>query len=137
MAAIAPITLADGQATPVSHVFNPKASIPEAVYNRDGVANQPVAAWEQLQVKVKRSANQQPNIIDLVLMIPVMEQTTGGTSTGYVAPPRVAHTMKAKVSIYLDNRSDAAGRKDLRVLLSNALTSAAIADAIDKLEQPY
>lgn len=137
MAAIAPITLADGQATPVSHVFNPKASIPEAIYNRDGVANQPVAAWEQLQVKVKRSSGTQPNIVDIALTIPVMEQTTGGTSSGYVAPPRVAHTMKAKVSVYLDNRSDVAGRKDLRVLLSNALINAAIADAIDKLEQPY
>lgn len=137
MAQIAPITLTDGKTpTAESHVYNPKGVNPP-VYKRDSVAGQPAAAWEAASVKVKLSQGSAPNIIDLDLQIPVMEQVTGGTSSGYVAPPRVAHVMKAKASFYLDNRSDAIGRRDLRVMFANLLANAQIIAAIENFEQPY
>lgn len=137
MAQIAPITLADGKTpTPESHVYNPKGVNPP-IYKRDSVAGQSAAAWEMLSVKVKLAAGSSPNIIDLELQVPVMEQVTGGTSSGYVAPPRVAHVMKAKMSFYLDNRSDAIGRKDLRTLAAAMLANAQVISAIESFEQPY
>lgn len=137
MAQIAPITLTDGKTpTAENHVFNPKGVNPP-LYKRDSVAGQSASAWEAVSVKVKLTQGSTPNIIDLDLQIPVMEQVTGGTSSGYVAPPRVAHVMKAKTSFYLDNRSDAIGRKDLRVMLANLLANPQIIAAIESFEQPY
>lgn len=139
MAAIAPIAIADGKTpTAATHNFKPKASDPVATYRRDEVAGQPAIAWESISIKVKTAAaNQDQNIIDIDLSIPVLEQVTGGTSSGYVAAPRVAHTMKAKVSFYVSNRSDIDGRKDLRVMLSNLLKHQAVIDAVDSFEKPY
>lgn len=135
MAQIAPISLLDGKGTAETHVFNPKAVMPP-VYKRD-VSTQPAAAWESVAVKVKLAQGSSPNIIDLELQVPVMEQVTGGSSTGYVAPPRVAHVMKFKGSFFLDNRSDTSGRKDLRVLVSNLLKDPQVISAIEGFEQPY
>ncbi len=137
MAQIANLTLADGKTpTAENHVYNPKGVNPP-MYKRDSVAGQPASAWEGISVKVKLAQGSSPNIIDLELQVPVMEQVTGGTSSGYVAPPRVAHVMKAKMSFYLDNRSETAGRKDLRVLAMNLLNNAQVISAIESFEQPY
>lgn len=137
MPQIAAITLLDGASTPVPHVFNPTATLPTAKFVRNSVAGQAVSAWEQLAVKVKLAQNSSMNFVDLELKIPVMEQATGGTGQGYVAPPRVAHTLTAKVSFMLDNRSDVTGRKDLRTLVANALKDPQIIACVDNLEQPY
>lgn len=138
MAAIAPIAIADGKSTPQTHNFKPKASDPVAIYKRDEVAGQSAVAWEGLSIKVKTaSGNQSQNIIDVDVIIPVLEQVTGGSSSGYVAPPRIAHTMKAKISFYLDNRSELEGRRDLRVMASNLLKHPSVIDAVDSLEKPY
>lgn len=34
-----------------------------------------------------------------------MEQTTGGSAEGYVAPPRVAHTIVAQVQVFAHERA--------------------------------
>lgn len=136
MAAIAPITLPDGKATPESHVFAPKASLPTALYARDNVAGQSKVAWEKLSVKVGSSKNDINNVA-IELTIPVMEQPAGGTSSGYTAAPKVAHTMTGQIKFFMHDRTTAADRKDLRVMLMEALKNSAIIDAVEKLEQPY
>lgn len=137
MAAIAPITLVDGKGTPESHAFNPIASVPPT-YRRNGVAGQSTIAQERLVIRVipSKTANG-VNRVQLNLVVPVSEIPAGSSSTGYTAPPAVAHEMTVKIEFLLHNRSDAAGRKDLRVLASNLLKDAAIISAIDVLEQPY
>lgn len=138
MAAIAPITLIDGKSpTPASHVFNPKAAMPSPMWKNDGVAGLAVVGWEQLNVNVKPASNTGVNTVTIDLAIPVMEQTSGGTSSGYVAPPGVAHVLRGKVTLYMHNRSTTADRKDLRVMLSNALLNSQVIGAVELLEQPY
>lgn len=137
MAAIAPIAIQDGQAAPVTHTFNPINSVPPT-YRRNGVAGQATIAQERLVVKVVNPKNiSGVTRVQLELVVPVSELPTGGTSSGYTAPPAVAHEMKAKVELFFAARSDSAGRKDLRKLLANALNDAQIAAAIDNLETPY
>lgn len=137
MAAIAPITIADGKGTPESHVFNPIATLPLALLKRNTVSGQATVAWEQLTVNVKSAGNTGMNTVTVELSVPVMEQSTGGTSSGYVAPPSVAHRLTAKVVFFMHNRSTAADRKDLRVLIQNALANSQVVSAIEALEQPY
>lgn len=137
MAAIAPISILDGQATAVTHAFNPIASVPPT-YRRNGVAGQALIAQERLLIKVVPAKTPSGvNRVQIQMVIPVSEVPAGGASSGYTAPPAVAHELTVKVEFMLHQRSDLAGRKDLRVLLSNLLKDAAVVSAVDSLEQPY
>lgn len=137
MAAIAPITIADGKSTPESHVFNPIASVPPT-YRRNGVAGQSLVAQERMIIKVVPAKTPSGvNRVQIQMVVPVSEVPAGGTGSGYIAPPGVAHEMTVKIEFLLHQRSELAGRKDLRVLASNLLKDAAVLSAVDNLEQPY
>lgn len=137
MAAIAPISIVDGQSTPVTHVFNPVTSVPPT-YRRNGVAGQAVIAQEMIVTNVKLAKQADGvNIVTIGFAIPVSEVPSGASSSGYVAPPAIAHTMRGKFEFFLHNRSEAVGRRDLRVLGSNLLKDPQIIALIDQLEQPY
>lgn len=135
MANIANITITDGKTpTAESHVFVPMKSGLNAEWKRTGVAGQPAVAMEQVSVAMKMSAQANGvNKIDIDLSIPVLEQAAGGTPQGYVAAPALAHVLRAKLTVFAHQRSDVAGRKDLRVLLTNLLSNAQIVDTIDNL----
>lgn len=138
MAAIAPITIADGKTpTAESHVFNPIASVPPT-FRRNGVPGQSLVAQERMMIKVVPAKTPSGvSRVQLQLVIPVSEVPAGGTGTGYIAPPAVAHEMTFKGEFLLHQRSDLIGRKDLRILASNLLKDAAVVSAVDSLEQPY
>lgn len=137
MAQIATITINDGQSTPVAHAFNPVISVPPT-YRRNGVAGQAVIAQERLFVQtVMAKTVNGVNRVQLELVVPVTEQANGGTASGYVAPPAIAHEMRVKVEFFFHQRSDKQGRKDLRTLLTNLLNNAQVVSATDDLEQPY
>lgn len=137
MAQIAPITLLDGESTPVSHVFNPVSTLPVATYHRSGVADQPAVAWEILKVEAKPASNNGIRQVVVDLALPVLEQATGGTYKGYVAPPSLAFTLRAKVTYYLPTRSTTQQRKNLRAMSRNSLDNAQVIAAIEAFEQPY
>lgn len=135
MANIANISVTDGKLpTADTHVFVPMKSGMDAQWKRTGVAGQPAVAMEQVTASIKlvESANG-VNKVDLELAIPVLEQVTGGTSAGYTAAPALAHTLRAKVTFFAHQRSDVAGRKDLRVILAGILANPQIVDLIDNL----
>lgn len=137
MAQIASISINDGAATPLAHVFNPIMSVPPT-FRRNGVAGQAVIAQERLTITnvIAKTVNGVNRVL-LELVLPVVESPAGGAASGYVAPPAVAHEMRAKVEFYFHQRSEKQGRKDLRVLLSNLLLNAQVVSATDDLEQPY
>lgn len=139
MAAIAPITINDGQATPVAHVYNPIQVGDPATYNRNGDAAVPVVGEEQLALALRtgNNASDAVNRARITLRVPVLETPSGGTPSGYVAPPRVAFYLMANVELFLPNRSTAAQRKDLRVLVSNLLLNSQVVSLVDTLEKPY
>lgn len=137
MAQIASISIADAQSTPVTHVFNPVQSVPPT-YRRNGVSGQAAIANERLLIQtiLAKTVNG-VNKIQMELVLPVSEIPSAGASTGYTAPPAIAHEMRVKVEFFFHQRSEASGRKDLRVLLSNLLLNPQVVGAVDSLEQPY
>lgn len=137
MPQIASITINDGQATPVPHVFNPVMSVPPT-YRRNGVSGQAVIANERLLMQsiLAKTVNG-VNRIQLELVVPVVETPAGGSATGYVAPPAIAHEMRVKVEFFFHQRSDRSGRRDLRILLANLLSDAQLTALVDDLEQPF
>lgn len=137
MPQIAAITIKDGQSTPVNHVFNPIQSVPPT-YRRNGVSGQAAIAQERLLIDaVLAKTKDGVNKVRLELVVPVSEVASGNASTGYVAPPGVAHEMRVKVEFFFHQRSESAGRKDLRTLLSNLLLDSQVVGVIDSLEKPY
>lgn len=139
MPAIASIAINDGQGTPVTHTYNPVQSVDPAIYNRNGDAAVPVVGEEQITIALRQGGNTSDGVARtrLSLRVPVLETPSGGTPSGYVAPPRVAYYLQANVDVFLPNRSTLAQRKDLRVLLSNLLLNAQVVSVIDSLERPY
>lgn len=139
MSAIAPIAIDDGQGTPVTHTYNPIQAVDPATYSRNGDTSVPVIGQEGIMLSLKMGANtsEAVNRAKVTLRVPVLETPDGGSSSGYVAPPRVAYYLQATVDVFLPNRSTAAQRKDLRVLLSNLLLNSQVVSLVDTMERPY
>lgn len=137
MAVIANIAIADGANTPVTHTYVPIKSGLSAEWKRTGVAGQPAVAVESLKANLKLADSASGvNKVVLDLSLPVLEQTAGSSQSGYVAPPALAHTPRFQVTFFAHQRSTADDRKNLRVLLSNALLNSQIIDLIDNLTPP-
>jgi hypothetical protein len=137
MAQIANISVADGKTTPETHVYSAIKSGEQALWRRTGVAGQPAVAMESVKTTAKLAVSANGvNKVDIEIVVPVLEQAASGAASGYVAPPALAHELRGKITLFAHQRSDAAGRKDLRVLLSNLLKDAQIIDLIDNLTPP-
>lgn len=139
MAAIAPIAIQDGQATPVTHTFAPIATVP-ATYNRNNVAGVPTVGEEQIMLSIARKSSGNADAVNkarITIKVPVLETVAGGTVAGYEAPPRVAYYIQLNVEAMLPSRSTEAQRKDVRVMLKNLLLDTQVVNLIDKLESPY
>lgn len=135
MSAIAAITVADGKATPLNHVFYPIESGKSSLY-RTAIASLPLTGQEVLQNTI-RELNANISMVTLILGLPALETATGANSAGYTAAPKVAYSNKVKVEFFLPVRGTPAQRTDLRVLLRNLLADPQVVDAVDNLISAY
>jgi hypothetical protein len=135
MAAIAPITINDGKATPLSHVFNPIQTVPPT-YHENGNSTVPVIGENEITLALKRGNGSIQKAV-VTLRVPVLEVQSGSSYAGYEAPPKVAYYLQANIELFLPSRSTPAQRKDLRVLSANLLANAQVISLIEALENPY
>lgn len=137
MATQAVITINDGKSTPVAHNYYPISNTPAGY--REAISN--VAQAGQGRLTLSDSLTEKAagmNRVRVKLELPVLETAAAnGSYSGYIAGPGVAYTVTADVSFILPNRSTEAERKDLRVLLINALQNTQTVDLVDKLQRPY
>lgn len=136
MAQVAPIVVADGAATPVNHTFSPVATSPDTFY-REGISSLPLVGQGTLTIVNRSQANAKLQRVRVKLELPALETIAGNNAAGYTAAPAVAYTNTVMVEFLLPARGTVQQRKDLRVMLSNALKDAQIVDAIDNLNIPY
>lgn len=138
MSAIASMTLADGQATPVNHTFAPvgidQASVAKWADRSGGIAlGFPVVSFSlRSPSKGTRSFRLTAKVVT-----PVLEVTSPSTSTGIQPAPTLAYNLIANVDIVLPERSTVAQRKDLVAFLKNYLATATIQNAVESFEQVY
>lgn len=136
MPAIARITLLDGKTpTAETHHYDPIETKPQT-YSRMVSGASSIGA-EEIKADIKRATGANGvSKITIDLAIPVMEQpSSAGAGTGYVAPPAVAHVLRAKVEFYTHARSTDLQRTDLRTLVSNLMKDSQIVALVDKLER--
>lgn len=135
MSAIQPIVINDGAATPVAHTFTPVTSVPP--FYRESQSALALVGQGTIELTSKAESGNGMTKVRLVLALPALEAITGSNGAGYTAQPKVAYTNKVDATFFLPNRGSMQQRKDLRVLLMNALANAQVIDAIDNVSQPY
>lgn len=135
MAAIAPIVINDGKATPQSHTFNPTMTSPPT-FRENGNASTPIIGENEVIINLKRGSGSVQKAV-VTLRVPVLETQSGSSSGGYTAPPKVAYYMQANIEFFLHDRTTPDQRKDLRVLAANLLANSQVVAVVDKLEYPY
>lgn len=109
--------------TPVEFTLNPITDSPNAVW-RAAVAGVPLSG----QMKATLSTEELKNGVQKVTMkleVPVMETLgASGTSTGYVAPPKVAHTITGIFTMFSESRATTQNRADAMKLALGILQGA-------------
>jgi hypothetical protein len=138
MTAIAALTLADGQATPVNHTFNPvnidSAGVAKWADRVGGIAlGFPVVSFS-LRNPSKTNRNYK---LTAKIVTPVLEVTSPSTSTGIQPAPTLAYNLTANIEMVLPERSTLAQRDDFRAYVKNFLGHAVITSACQNFESVY
>lgn len=138
MTAIAALTLADGQATPVSKTFAPVNIDTNGVArwaDRSGgiaLGYPSVTFSSKAPTKTSRSYK-----VTAKVVVPVLEQTSASTATGIQPAPTLSYSLIANVEFVLPERSTLQNRKDLLAYLRNYLASGVINAGIQDFESVY
>lgn len=138
MTAIAALTLADGQATPVNHTFSPvgidSASIAKWADRSGGIALGFPTVTFSIRQPSKASRNYK---VTAKVVTPVLEVTSPSTATGIQPAPTKAYDLLVSMDFVLPERSTQAQRKDLLAFVKNYLASSVITSAVQDFEAVY
>lgn len=139
MTAIAALTIADGQATPANHTFDPvniKNDVAQWADRSSGIALGFPIISQSLRVPTNAKGARNYRMTAKVVL-PVLEQTSASTATGIQPAPTKAYDLIVNIEMVLPERSTLAQRKDLAAYAKNVLASAPVQLAIQNFEQTY
>lgn len=135
MAAQGTLSLADGQATPVTKNFTANGSVSQASGGQ-------LATWMDkttgisigfptVTLSVRMSSAKTD--VDKRIMIPTLE-TISGSDGGYTPSPKVAYTVMSREQFVLPARSVLQNRKDILAFSKNMNADAVMQNAVWNLE---
>lgn len=125
----ADITLADGQTTPVNHIFRARG-VTAGVATYKDTSSGSVASYTTLTISSTDSPSPMGSQkVSVRFAIPVMELPVGSNDTGYQATPKVAFYVFGKQEFVIPNRATAQNRKDIHAYLKN-MSAHAVMQAI-------
>lgn len=131
-----PITIKDGAATPADHVFSPVATANGGSRFENQASSPMLAGREAITVGLKRPSNvkgQTRTTYETTVQLTVPVMVDGSGSQGE-SEKVLMHTLRGTVQIVVDPRSTTQQRKDIRVMLANALLNSTIGQAADNAE---
>jgi len=138
MAAIATLTLADGQTTPVNHIFNPTRISAEGIAGWIDRSGGIAVGFSKITMQVRQpTAGSRAYKVTAKVVTPVLEVTSPATSTGIQPAPTKAYDLLATLEFVLPERSTLAQRKDLIAFTKNLLANAVITNAVNDFEEVY
>lgn len=115
----------DDATTPVEYTFEPVTDTPNPLW-RSNIAGVPLNGQMRYQATEEVLKNGTYRIV-VKTEVPVMETLgASGSSSGYVAPPKVAYVNTAITTIFADGRSTIADRANL-IKIHTGLTQGASA----------
>lgn len=138
MAAIAALTLADGQATPVSRTFSPEnidaAGVAKYKDRSGGIA----LGYPTVSLGIRPpSKDSRLYRVTVKIATPVLEVTSPSTLTGIQPAPTLAYTPLFTGEFVLSERSTLAERKNLLAFVKNMLANAVVTSAVHDFESVY
>lgn len=138
MSAISSITLADGQATPVSHTFAPLAitgTLAEWVDRASGIA----IGYPTLSVNLRRPLKNEARVYKATVKIvaPVLEVTSPSTATGIQPAPTKAFDLVFNGEFLLPERATKLQKADIIAYAKNLMANAVMKSLIEDLETVY
>lgn len=142
MAVRSNIVVNDGQATPVSHTFNPNSgdgNVPGSsiIVYEDRIGGIQVG-FPVVQITTRKPTKAlRNNKISVMIKRPVLETVSNSTVSGIAPAPTVAYDVVFQGSFTLPERSDLASRKDMLAYVRNVLANAVMTSAIQDLESPW
>jgi hypothetical protein len=138
MTAIAALALLDGQATPVSHSFDPvtidRAGVAYFADRSGGISlGYPVITQLTRQpVKGSRAVKVTGKVVT-----PVLEVTSPSTATGIQPAPTKAYDLMFSFDFVLPERATLAQKKDILAFAKNFLATTVITNAVQNGEAIY
>lgn len=143
MAAVAPIVINDGLATPVAHTFIPLEQINGVWWFEDQTGVNPlgfqriaVSLTRPLSAQVGASSQARVSRVKIAIHMPRLE-TLGNAANGLTPAATLAYKEQASCEFLLPERATAQDRKDGRVYLANLLANAQIVAMVDTLQSIY
>lgn len=145
MGQLANIVANNGAATPVAHTFTPLGPDANGVqwFEQATPAPANARAAARISVSAKRPKLAGTKALDGIakvefgMWLPSME-TLATSDSGITPPPTVAYELQARVTLFLPERSTVQDRKNLRMLMVNAIgLDAGLVDVIDQLRPMY
>lgn len=139
MAAISSITIADGQATPVNHVFTPTSVKGDVALWHDragGIAVGYPTLSASLRAPVNGSGSRVYKAM-IKIVFPVLEVTSPSTSTGIQPQPTKAYDMTFMGEFLLPERSSKLNRQDIFALAKNCFSASALKSLVEDFENVY
>lgn len=127
MAQIAPLTVFDGAAVPVQHIFLAHSVAREGANKvvakwRENLAGVPVYASPRIDMNMERLKTGVYRT-EMRVVVPVMEAVLNQNATGYTAAPKVAYENTFITIGLFHERSDANGRRLVKMIAYNLLAN--------------
>lgn len=127
----APIAIADGAATPVTHTFSPRA-IDNRIATFQEVINGVPIGYPKITVS-SREPVQGSNVYRVVYKLQLPKIVTAVDASGRTVTS-VSYSNTAEITLLVAQASTKQERTDLRVLVSNLLKAASTISVVDDLE---
>lgn len=132
MSAIAQIQISDGQATPVSHDFDP-AGILNGIAKWEDRVDGVVVGYPAITMSIRPPTKaSRAHKVMIKVAVPTLEQASSGGT--FVPPPTKAYDCLGVVEFVLPERSSLAERKDILAYVKNLLAHAVVTAAVEDLE---
>lgn len=137
MAAIASISINDGQTPPVAHAFSPARHSGDLVEWHDRSAGV-VAGFKKISVSTrfagKDNAGQR---IRIKIQDPTLAVTAPASGTGVQPNPVAAYETLATLEFLLPTPAGVQQRKDVLAYVKNLLSNSQIVAMVENLDAPY
>lgn len=136
MGNITTLALNDGQATPVSHDFEP-TRVGEVLAQYHDKVDGIMAGYPSISLGNRLPTQANGNYkVTLRVRIPVLE-TAATAASGFTPGPTVAYTISANVDFVIPGRATEAERKDILAYTKNLLAHSVVADSVESMDNPF
>jgi len=136
MPQLAPMTINDGQATPVAHTFYPVGidanGVATLVDRFTGIA----VGYPSITMALKYNRNSRVYRATTRVMVPTLE-VIGNSSTGVTPPATKAYDCSAHTEYTIPERASLVERKNIRAYNANLQAHLTVQTLVESLESQY